>query len=106
MLDATLKADARRIAGHSAAYTAGALRRAADVSAWAASSLADSLDGLAGTLAPKKSRNVEKWIGGAIAALVIAGVLALIVRRRRAKQETPETSAADLEVVRDQRSAS
>ncbi len=106
MLDTTLKADARRIAGHSAAYTAGALRRAADVSAWAASSLADSLDDLAGTLTPKKSRAVEQWIGGVVAVLLIAGIVVLIKRRRAGKQAAPEAPATDLEVVRDERSAS
>ena len=68
--------------------------------------MADSLDDLAGTLAPKKSRRVEQWIGGAVATLVIAGIVALIVRRRRSSEAAPDEPAADLEVVRDQRSAS
>lgn len=105
MLDDNLTANARRIAGHSAAYTAGALRRAADVSASAASTLADSLDALSTTLAPKSSRKVEKWIGGAVAFLVIAGLVAFIVRRRRAGRATSEATATELEAVPDQRSA-
>ncbi len=105
-MDATITANARRVAGHTAAYTAGALRRAADTSAWAASSLADSLDQLAKTMTPKSSRRTEKWIGGVLAILVIAGLVALVMRRRRAPQVDADATATDLEVVRDERSAS
>jgi hypothetical protein len=106
MLDTTLKTNARRIAGHSATATAGALRRTADASAWAAASLADSLDNLAASLVPKPSRKVEKYVGSALAFLVIAGLVAFLVRRRRAEPAALEATATDLEAVREQRSAS
>ena len=104
MLDTTLTANARRIAGRGATTTAGALRKAADASAWAAGSLADSLDQVAATLVPQRSRTVEKWACGALAVLVVAGLVAFLARRRRSAQATPK--ATELEAVRDQRSAS
>ena len=106
MLDTTLKAKARRIAGRGANTTAGALRKAADASAWAAAALADSLDEVAATLAPRPSRKTEKWIGGALVLLVVAGIVAYVVRRRRTGEAAPQTTATDLEAVREQRSAS
>lgn len=102
----TFKTNARRVAGHSATATAGALRKTADASAWAAASLADSLDNLAATLVPKPSRRVEKYVGGALAVLLIAGLVGFIVRRRRTGRAAPEATATDLETVREQRSAS
>jgi hypothetical protein len=106
MLDRALKTNARRIAGHSATATAGALRKTADASAWAAASLADSLDSLAATMVPKPSRNVEKYVGGALAILLVAGLVAFLVRRRRSKPATSEATATELDAVREQRSAS
>ncbi len=104
MLDENRTANARRIAGHTAAYTAGALRRAADVSATAASTLADSLDVLSTTLEPTSSRKREQWLGGVLAIVIVVGFVAFIMRRR-ARQATPEAATPDLEAVPDQRTA-
>lgn len=107
MLDrTTLTTNARRVAGHSATATAGALRRTADASAWAAGSLADSIDQLAASLVPKPSRKIEKYAGGALAIVLVVGLVAFLLRRRRVEPATSEGTATDLEAVRDQRSAS
>jgi hypothetical protein len=108
MLDPTVKDNARKAAGIGAATTAGALRSAGDASARAASTLADSLDRLASGWAPTESCKARKWVGGTLAFLVVVGLIAFLVRRRRenATADTAEGATTDLDTVRDQRSAS